>query len=113
MDKDLEARLRVTADQQEIHDALMRYCRGVDRGDAELIASSFHADAVSDLGTGPVSAHASAARIVEGLNKMGTSMHFIGNVLIEVEGDVAYAEAYFISYLAMKREDKDYTRARG
>jgi ketosteroid isomerase-like protein len=114
MATDLETRLRLTADKQEIHDVLMRYCRGVDRGDAELIASSFHPDAVSDLGSGPVSARESAPGIAEGLTKRGvTAMHFIGNVLIEVEGDVAYSEAYLISYLAITKEGQAYTRARG
>jgi SnoaL-like protein len=113
MATDTEKRLAITADKQEIQDVLMRYCRGVDRGDAELIASSFHADAVSDLGSGPSSARDSAPRIVEGLNKSGaTSMHFIGNVLIEVDDDVAHSEAYFISYLAMTKDGKPYTRAR-
>jgi hypothetical protein len=37
----------------------------------------------------------------------------VGNVLVEVEGDVAYAESYFISYLGLERDGAPWTRARG
>jgi hypothetical protein len=40
---ELEARTR-------IHDTLLRFCRGIDRKDWELLLSSFHEDAVDDHG---------------------------------------------------------------
>src|SRR5216683_16224 len=54
MDADLEARLRVIADQQEIHDLLVRYCRGVDRRDPRLILDAFHEDGTDGHGQGIV-----------------------------------------------------------
>ena len=113
MDATLEARMRATCDKQEIHDVLMRYCRGVDRGDADLIRSAFHPDAISDLGGGPERSQASADRIVESLSKTKGPAHFVGNVLIELDGDVAWSEAYFISYATVARDGKAFTRARG
>ena len=38
--------LEVLLDKQEIHELHARYCRGVDRLDADLIRSVFHDDAV-------------------------------------------------------------------
>ena len=40
-EKDIEGMLRILVDKQEIHEALMRYCRGVDRGDERLTLSVF------------------------------------------------------------------------
>ena len=45
---DLERRLRSVLDRQEIHDALVRYCRGIDRCDERLVLSAFHADAMDN-----------------------------------------------------------------
>jgi hypothetical protein len=114
VDRNLESQLRVMLDKQEIHDALMRYCRGVDRCDADLIRSAFHSDAIDDHGThrGPASEFVDL--IVDGVQKVASmSMHFIGNVLIEVEDDLAYSEAYFVSYLTQTRDGTEYTRSRG
>jgi hypothetical protein len=56
-----EAELRTLLDRAQIHDALMRYSRGVDRGDGELVMSVFHPDATLDMGRGPMSPAAGAA----------------------------------------------------
>ena len=49
-----QAELRTLLDRAQIHDALMRYCRGVDRGDSELVLSALHPDATIDLRRGPI-----------------------------------------------------------
>jgi len=45
-----EARLLAAADKEEIRDALFRYCRGIDRGDAAMMRSAYHADAIEHHG---------------------------------------------------------------
>jgi hypothetical protein len=50
IDEKTERALQVLLDKQEIHEVLMRYCRGIDRCDAELLRSVYHADAVDDHG---------------------------------------------------------------
>lgn len=42
-----------TTPREMILDVLATYCRGVDRRDADLVASCFHPDATDDHGTGP------------------------------------------------------------
>lgn len=37
-------------DQQAVYEVLVRYCRGVDRCDEELLRSVYHADAYDDHG---------------------------------------------------------------
>lgn len=97
---ELESAMRLLLDKQEIHDALMRYCRGVDRCDAELMRSTFHQDAIA-FGT-------NAWEFVEHFvpdNRAATSftVHVIANLTIDVVDDSAFSEAYFITYAG--RED--------
>jgi hypothetical protein len=113
MDANLEAKLREMLDKQEIHDLLMRYCRGVDRGDADLIRSVYHPGAIDDHGDMILN----AAEIPELFVKLSArspfgGMHFIGNVLIEVDGDTAYAESYFMAIKDIARETKRFIRIR-
>jgi proline racemase len=48
--RDLEGRLRALEDQQAIRDVLMRYARGVDRCDLDLLKPAYHEDAYDDHG---------------------------------------------------------------
>src|SRR5579872_4652425 len=50
IDPERLARLEHVADRQEIYDCLVRFCRGVDRFDRELMMSAFHPDAIDDHG---------------------------------------------------------------
>ena len=106
-----QAELRTLLDKAQIHDALMRYSRGVDRGDGELVMSCFHPDATLDMGRGPMS----AAALAEGIAKMTATgaMHFIGNEYVEVDGDAAHSETYFISYATITDSGQPATRSRG
>lgn len=113
IDADMELRLRVVCDQQEIHDVLMRYCRGVDRGDEALIASCYHAGAIDDHGDFVVAAEDVAPLFVKlGARSPLGGMHFIGNVLIEVEGETAFAESYFMAIKDVMRDETRFLRIR-
>ncbi len=112
-DETTQQRLLTLLDERDIHAVLVRYCRGVDRCDAELITSCYHADAIDDHGTWQAYGHEAAAMIMERVRPgPDTAMHFLGNVCIEVEGDTAFAESYLLAYRAFQREDKHYTRVR-
>ena len=93
-----EQTLQRLVDKDEIRDALSRYARGVDRGDWELVRSTYHANAVDDHGgySGPIEG------LIEWLDQrfagVDNSMHFLGNCLIEFAGpDLAMVETYFVS----------------
>lgn len=81
----------------EIHDVLLRYCRGLDRVDMNLVRGAFHPDAYIKF---PKSLHVGS---VEGFFEFLTAemprfvrtMHNLGNSLIEFDGpDIAYVETY-------------------
>jgi hypothetical protein len=95
------------ADWIEIHQALMRYCRGIDRGDAELIRSAYHDDGVDrHFESEPVAAAdfaAQAVAVVDGWKRI--TQHHVTNVLIEVDGDTAAVESYYLGVQPTPRED--------
>lgn len=113
LDARAEQQLLRLLDEREIHDVLVRYCRGVDRCDRPLIASCYHPDAIDDHGNWQTTGTTAAQHIYE-LVKPGeaAAMHFLGNVRIEVEGDTAFAESYVLAFRAFRREDQPYTRTR-
>ena len=108
-DDGLMRRLAEMADRMEIHQTLMRYCRGVDRADEDLINSAFHPGAIDDHGT-----PRPATELAYGVARTSHSqlMHFTGNVLIELEGDTAYVESYFMSISPTDVDGKTHTRFR-
>jgi ketosteroid isomerase-like protein len=116
VDAALEEKVRVLLAKDEIRDVLMRYARGVDRGDADLIASCYHPDAVDDHGGIELTGTEAGPRFA-GHRKVSASgaagQHFMGNITIDVQGDVAYTESYFVSYLIVDRDSAEYTRFRG
>lgn len=81
-----------------IRDLQRRYCRGVDRLDWDMVRSCFHADAETDYGffTGSPDEFVAMAR--GGMTAYSATTHFIGNQLVEVQGDSAWAEHYVIAY---------------
>ncbi|MCB2109209.1 MAG: nuclear transport factor 2 family protein, partial [Rhodobacteraceae bacterium] len=43
-----QERIAALLDKEEIRDVLMRYGRGVDRADADLLRSCYHPDAIEE-----------------------------------------------------------------
>lgn len=113
MDSPLQAKLQTLLDERDIHAVLMRYCRGVDRCDKELMASCYHPDALDDHGTW----RATGSEVADHVFKLvqpgsAVAMHFAGNVLIEVEGDTAFAESYMLAFRAYDEDGKHFNRTR-
>ena len=86
-------------DRQEIYDLLINYARGADRGDITLIESAYHDDAIEDHGgtfLGPASEYIDMLRNI--LPKAPRMSHIVTNVNIELDGDRAYTECYFLTF---------------
>ena len=105
----LEARLGLIEDRQAIYDVIVRYCRGVDRSDPDMVAAAFHDDAI-DNHFGVVLPFREAIGTLKAPRNAGaptsktTSMHNICNVLIEVDGNVARCETYMIVMVRIPRD---------
>ena len=81
----------------QIHDVLLRYCRGLDRVDMSLVRGAFFEDAdiqfPASLHIGPVSGFLDF--LTAEMPRFKRTMHFLGNSLIEFEGPtIAHVETY-------------------
>jgi hypothetical protein len=111
---ELEQKLAALIDKDEIHGVLMRYCRGVDRAQGDLIADSFHPDGIDDHGYFKVAGNRAIADTIIDRITTGSvaSMHLVGNETIELDGDLAVVESYFLALLHEDREEGEFTRIR-
>jgi hypothetical protein len=100
--------------KQEIHEALARYCRGIDRGDAELVRSAYHEDATDDHGFTVVETGWDIAALADRDNPNGfpveweSSTHFLGQSIIELDGDRAASETYFHAVMRFEHDGVAY-----
>src|SRR3954464_7687266 len=86
------------AERAEIQDCLLLYARGVDRGDWELVRSTYHPDADDAHGEYQGGVDGLIAWLDQRFAGADNSMHFLGNCLIEfAEADFAFVETYFAS----------------
>ncbi|WP_166459421.1 nuclear transport factor 2 family protein [Amycolatopsis pithecellobii] len=89
--------------QLAIRDALYRFCRGVDRGDADAMFSAFHPDATDSHGPGgPEHIVPMLVQRFDETPRVG--QHHITNVHAVVDGDVAAVESYFLLFNAQSEE---------
>jgi uncharacterized protein (TIGR02246 family) len=95
--------------RQQIHDALLTYCRGIDRLDPEAIAAAFHPDAeLIDYGAETLTIEAFAEYAVASLGKrFRATQHRISNTRIEFDGDRALVETYVLAYHVEPTDDGD------
>lgn len=99
MAKSREAAIDELLIKQEIRDLMMRYARGVNRLDENLVKSCFHPDAIENHGAFKGEAQAFANSLSDNLRKgFQFTFHLLGNSLIEIQGNRAAHETYFIGY---------------
>jgi hypothetical protein len=84
--------------KQEITDLVGRYMRGLDRLDTTLLRSTFHDDATTDYGFFKGGPDAFVDMAHGALRDHLANHHMIGQVLIDVEGDIAFGEVYFQAF---------------
>jgi SnoaL-like domain len=99
--RQIREELRHLRDRQDILDCVNRYGRGLDRLDAALIESAYHADAIDNHGpfVGPVLEFVNFAIDVEG--QFQWTHHGISSHNCEIDGDTAHAESYVHWFVRM------------
>lgn len=90
--------LQTLLDKQACTELVYRFARGLDRCDETIVRDVFHPGATDDHGGFKGDAEAFVAWVFPVLRKMERTQHVIGNVLVEVAGDHAWAESYFVAY---------------
>lgn len=108
-----DAIVRELKDRQDILDCLVRYCRGVDRLDREILRSAYHDGAVDDHGdyVGDVEGFIEWAFDYHITHQLRT-VHAITNHTCELAGDTAHTETYW-TFTALNRKAPHHARATG
>lgn len=89
-----------SSDRAAIDSVLMRYYRGIDRTDFDLVRSCFFDDAELDYGPwfqGGLDDFISYAEGPTGLAGQDRTFHFAGNTIIDIDGDRAHSEVYVMA----------------
>ena len=111
--RDIElSQVQKLIDKDAIRQCLFRYARAIDRVDKDLLRQVYWPEAVDNHGTynGPVGGF--IEHVIPALLEMDQTIHFFGNILIELHGDRAASEAYFFAChrYGMKRgQPKEFT----
>jgi ketosteroid isomerase-like protein len=92
-------------DEAAIRRVHLDYCRGVDRRDWELVRSCYHPDAIDYHGPFEGGVDAFIEWAVELMDTVAMTMHFVGNQIVDVEGDVAWHEAYCLAFHRLTSTD--------
>ncbi len=104
MSDTLDARLQQLLDKSACTELVHKLARAIDRCDADLVAAVFHPDATDDHGGFKGTASDFVPWVMEVLKGMRRTQHIIGNVLVDVEGDRAAGESYFIAHHVLPGE---------
>jgi len=104
MDLDIAA-LQDLIEKEAIREAALRYTRGIDRHDEELMLAAYHPDAVDDHGEyiGNPEGFVAYANKIHSENWV-SHHHYVTNHVIDRDGDSAHSEMYFMAVL--KRADR-------
>ena len=90
--------------KQEIAEVVLRYCRGIDRVDPELVRSCYHPDATDEHGSFSGNVDEFLEWVFRVVSRYSFTMHFVGNLLVELGAPrdagnrAARAETYGISH---------------
>lgn len=98
MSGDRDPEMQLVIDKQAISDVIFTVARAIDRCDKELLASCFHDDATDDHGSFKGTAAEFCDWVIPVLESMTATQHNINNVLIDVRGNQARSESYFVAH---------------
>ena len=94
----MDARLQELFDHHDIRKLLAEYCHGCDRGDEVAMAATYCEESWDDHGTRKMDGKRfSFETVEEALERTKVVSHQLGQSLIDVRGDEAGAETYFLA----------------
>ena len=100
-----EPAVQLLLDRVEIHDVLMRYAWACDRREFDVQASCFVPDLGGTWGFGPIPDRDTMMDYIRQVARFHTTMHFLGNEFIEVDGDEASLQAHAMLMHRATRRD--------
>lgn len=101
----MEPELRRLVDEADIRRLLARYARAIDRLDWELLRSCYWPGAIDEHGTFRGTVEEFVPWVREALAQFTWTKHFLGQQLIDVEGDLAWSETYCLAFHRVPARD--------
>lgn len=99
--------LRTLLAERSIERAGLRYARGVDRMDADLVRSAFHPDAVVTMGSFTGTLDEYVALVWKLISRRTMTMHYLTNSLIEFDpSDPSRARAETYGFALQRSENQ-------
>lgn len=101
--------LKTLLDREKIRDCLARLARGEDRRNAALISACCWPDSTSDYGVFYGNFDEYLAWVVPGSEAIKVTQHFLGQSVVDLDGDTALVETQVTSYhrIDMGEEERD------
>jgi hypothetical protein len=100
---DIDRKIRILTDDREIRSLEYRYCRAIDRRQYDLLRSCYHPDATDHHGDFYGGVEEFVAYVQSGLAGFERTLHFVGNLQVEIEGDTARTETYVLALARLAR----------
>jgi hypothetical protein len=95
---DLNAKLQLLIDKDEIRDLIYSYCQTVDRLDYDRLRRLYHEDATDNHGYNPSSSVDEFIEMLKPHSESSSGIHHaVCNSYIKVDGDYAEAETYLLA----------------
>ena len=91
--------LQTLLDERAIRRCIVRFCHGTDRHEWGMVLDCYIPGAVDDHGSFNGTAENLADWLESNSQKRGAKQHFIANQTIEIAGDSAVCESYFLCYI--------------
>ena len=89
----------------EITEVLHRYCRGVDRLDADLLRDCYHSDGTDEHPGFAGDADRYVAWVFEKVGPWVSTHHDISNVMVDIDGDDAWSECHWTGFYRIPNGD--------
>jgi hypothetical protein len=100
--------LRDLFDEREIRSLIYRYCRAIDRRHYDDLRRCYHPEATDHHGDFYGNVDEFVAYVTEGLQLYERTLHFIGNLEIEIRQDTARSEAYVLALARLAATDEQH-----
>ena len=102
--------VRESLDKQAIYENAVKYCRGADRLDIDLLKDAYWEDGTDDHGGFVGNTHDFCEFAVASKGLFTSVNHHVSNIQIELLGDRAKVESYFIAAHLIPAADSDKAR---
>jgi hypothetical protein len=91
--------LQLLLDERAIQRCIARYCHGTDRQDWQTVIDAYVPGALDDHGSFQGTVEEFAEWLANKSANRGAKQHYIANQLIEIAGDDAVCESYYLCYI--------------